>query len=829
MASTQVGQAPAKLSFAKVAAMRAPALPASPNHIDEKKPRHSDSNSSKHTQSNVLKSPPTSPRKFESEPKTVEKPLHPEYVTTAIEGLSLVKDANAASGGMQSAGSGESLEDDQSHLSNSSLKQQSFDTKSMASVTTFAMDEKESIRPDDSASVRAVEDDETSNAPTREEMSATHSRNALRPSTSGVTIAARRYHTLTLTNPPRFGDLPIPTIQAEMNEQPPPSEVSSEQPSEVHERAHSLPVAPDEKLLDALASPKDRLPLLQLEEKFLGLIASQTMQFVDLPPQNSFARLLAHKLADYYSLAHHINEDGTSIRVFQTMNPTLPTPLHVLAQSIPTGPLQPPSVTTFKIMRRAGLGPRHGSAGASTPASSSVPSKAASEAGLETTSEEGFLSPVEGTPNKDKSKLTREEREAQYKAARERIFGDFQESVTSESVSTGENSASLSRSSSSSGKKKTRKQKTPKDDTFEARSAYIPSYTPVQMSSMQSQYQPQFADQSYQGAYPASGNGYVPTMNYGTTPTQAYPGFEQSMPYNINAPTGYASNNQQFNPADSWSPMQAPSSNQYFNYPTSPATYQQNMSPVMGQMNNQYLPQSHPGMQQPQGWLGNQYQPPYPQPQVPANTNMNNWSGYQPNPAATNPAPYGYGQMPVPNFSGNGNQSYNAQYANSSQYSRSLFNPQTRSFVPSNATSRNGGRNGRKKPSPASSQNQSRNNSIAAAPRSFDTEHSGTPPPPSTRGFERGPTSNISSPQPRNLGREDSLQQKYGAPAHLPKKPPPSQVQSSYDVEGINNSVAGPGIPGQNLQSVAAVAATDDVTNNDASRSPSAQGVSSPT
>ena len=257
--------------------MRAPALPATtPNHTDEKKSRLADSNSARSVQSNVFRSPPTSPKKFESEPKNVEKRIQPEYVITAIEGLSLVKDANAASGGVQSAGSGDSLEDDQSHLSSSSLKQQSFDTKSMASVTTFAMDEKESIRPDDSASVRAVEDDETSNAPHKDEMSATHSRNLLRPTTSGVTIATRRYHTLTLTNPPRFGDLPIPIIQAEISDQPPLSEVSSEQPSEVHERAQSLPVAPDEKLLDALASPKDRLPLLQLEEKFLGLIASQT-------------------------------------------------------------------------------------------------------------------------------------------------------------------------------------------------------------------------------------------------------------------------------------------------------------------------------------------------------------------------------------------------------------------------------------------------------------------------------------------------------------------------------------------------------------------------
>lgn len=427
---------------------------------------------------------------------------------------------------------------------------------------------------------------------------------------------------------------------------------------------------------------------------------------------------------------------------------------------------------------------RQGSAGASTPASSSVPSKATSEAGLETTSEEGLVSPLEGTPNKDKSKLTREEREAQYKAARERIFGDFQESVTSESASTGENSASMSRSSSSSGKRKTRKQKTPKDDSFEARSAYIPSYAPLHMSNMQPQYQPHYSDPTYQGSFQAPTNGYGANMNYGSTPTQAYPGFDSSMPFtNVNLGYGPNTGNQQpFSPADSWSSMQSPSPNEYFNYPTSPAAYPQTIAPMVGPLNNQYIP--HSGMQQQQNWINNQYQGPYPRTQNQANQNGNGWSGYQPTQQINNPASYAYGQIPVQNFGGNANQAYNAQYSGSNTYSRSLFNPQTRSFVPSNATSRNGGRNnsGRKKNSPSSSQHQSRNNSIAAASRSFTSETSGTPPP---RTFEKGAGNNLTSSQ-RGPIKEDSLQQKYGAPAHLPKKPPPSQVLSSYEVDGVS-------------------------------------------
>lgn len=314
--------------------MRAPTAPTSnpnPNTNDEKKTRITENN---HVTNNARQPPPTNQAIPSANPRKANEPVfgrmdvqaQSDYVATAIEGLSLVKDAATAAGDPHSGESGESLEDDQSHLSNSSTKLQSFDTKSMASVTTFAMDEKESIRPDDSASVRAVDDDESSNPPSRElafqrdsEHQPTTSRHGLQPSTSGVTIAPRRYHTLTSTNTPRFGDLPIsPIVQSGSSDEDPVPDHQVDPANEVHERATPLPVAPDEKLLDALATPKDRLPLLQLEEKLLAFIANPRSEFLDLPPQNAFARLLAHKLADYYMLAHHINEDGTSIRLFKT-------------------------------------------------------------------------------------------------------------------------------------------------------------------------------------------------------------------------------------------------------------------------------------------------------------------------------------------------------------------------------------------------------------------------------------------------------------------------------------------------------------------------------
>lgn len=303
--------------------MRAPTFPTSnQNSSDEKKPRSGDATHSRKLTPGVVIKTPTSPAK-PNEPSfgRLDQYSQSDYVATAIEGLSLMKEVENVNGESQRAESGESLEDDQSHLSNSSTKLQSFDTKSMASVTTFAMDEKESIRPDDSASVRAVDDDEISNAPRGSEVSSSL---RLRPKISGVTIAPRRYHTLTLANPPRFGDLPVsPILQEDSPPQRPLAENESDTPSELQERTLPPPIAPDEKLLDALATPKDRLPLLQLEEKLLAFMSNPRTDFLDLPPQNPYMRLLAHKLADYYMLAHLINEDGTSVRLFKTPLVTL--------------------------------------------------------------------------------------------------------------------------------------------------------------------------------------------------------------------------------------------------------------------------------------------------------------------------------------------------------------------------------------------------------------------------------------------------------------------------------------------------------------------------
>lgn len=658
--------------------------------------------------------------------------------------------------------SGDSIGDDQSQLSSSSLKQQSFDTKSMASVTTFALDEKESIRPDDSASVRAADEDEPHPGLSRNssfQQEAEPAIQKINPKITGpsVTIAARRYPYTTLVNPPRFGDLPLePLPEPQILEPTVDNAPANALVEENRARLSETSTGPDEKLLEALSSHKDRLPLLQLEEKIVAFIAAGRDTMLELPPQNSFTRLLTHKLADYYNLAHHINDDNSSVRIFRTDCFILPLSLAEIARSIPLGSQQMSHATQVKIMRRAQLGSRQFSTGNSTAASSSVPSKATSENGAETNSEEGLQSPSEGTPSRDRSKLTREEREAQYKAARERIFGDFQESVASESGSTGEASVSMSRSSSSSGKKKARKNRVPKDDTFEARSAFIPSYTAMHMHP--TYHQQVYNEMQFPGSY---NNSSFPSNVYSGPPGQNYSSYDPSASFT--SATGYnAHNASMLNSMEGWQNSQSNMANGFYNFQTS-QPYQ--TQPIQSQMSSQYhQPASPSAMTQSQNWITNQYQPPFMQNSGPLGGQ--NWQPFNASGAAQGPAQYHYGQHPAQQQSSTASFASQLPVPGGFQGNKSLFNPQTRSFVPGNTAARNGPRAKSKKGQPAASSIRS-------------------------PGTGSHPISYLNDTSQTRI-REDSLQQKYGTPATLPKKPPPSQVSPHFNNEHTVGSSNGP-------------------------------------
>jgi hypothetical protein len=143
-----------------------------------------------------------------------------------------------------------------------------FDSKSLASVTTFAMDEKDSVRPDDSASVQAIDEEESFSGP------ASGAPNSVTGSEAGGR-AFRDFRDGSLLRP--RGVLPVPgplfngTNQRLTGTLPPDSVsnnfVIAPESLQDGQNLHGFPLEADEKLLEAMKSPKDRLLILQLEEK----------------------------------------------------------------------------------------------------------------------------------------------------------------------------------------------------------------------------------------------------------------------------------------------------------------------------------------------------------------------------------------------------------------------------------------------------------------------------------------------------------------------------------------------------------------------------------
>lgn len=198
------------------------------------------------------------------------KPQEIDGLSKSVREFALTKQKDQ-SGGSESSGDARDdgtaktdglFEDDQTHLSNSSTKPTSFDSKSMASVTTFAMDEKESLRPDDSASVQAAEEDDLLSGPAS---GAPNSR-------VGSEAGGRLYRISEQTTSERVSVSGRPQHYGNglnTNETFNGTSVSGD--TSEH-NLHGFPGEPDEKLLEAMDSPKDRLLLLQLEEKIITFI-----------------------------------------------------------------------------------------------------------------------------------------------------------------------------------------------------------------------------------------------------------------------------------------------------------------------------------------------------------------------------------------------------------------------------------------------------------------------------------------------------------------------------------------------------------------------------
>ena len=185
------------------------------------------------------------------------------------------------------AGNSQTPSDDVSQKADSSselgTKPPSLDGKSITSGTTFnALDEKESLRPDDSASVKAAAEDED----------AFSVRGSLIAGSRMGSEVAARVHRIQL------GDMPPRTITTHIISEAhnqgivtPPSGSSEQQP--VTDAKIALVAAtstpdglyrqnPDDKLLEAMQVPKDRLFLLRLEKEVIDFV--QDSKYDPHPP-----------------------------------------------------------------------------------------------------------------------------------------------------------------------------------------------------------------------------------------------------------------------------------------------------------------------------------------------------------------------------------------------------------------------------------------------------------------------------------------------------------------------------------------------------------------
>ncbi|KAF5590432.1 R3H domain protein [Fusarium subglutinans] len=445
-------------------------------------------------------------------------------------------------------------------------KPPSLDGKSITSGTTFALDEKESLRPDDSASVKAAAEDDDA-------FSVRGSLVAGSRMGSEVAARARMLHLGDI--PERRIPQPFPgtaaqgvlTPQSSSSEQPPGAPMGTPGSSDALGVIYRQ--APDDKLLEAMASPKDRLFLLRLEK--------QVIDFV------------------------------------QDSNP-----------SVPNSSTPPPIVLPKKIMRR-------GQDGEGGPSAS--PSKPTSETG----------SDAKDKPSANQ-KLTREEREEQYKLVRERIFGSSEDSVTEEGDNGVSRASSVSaKDKSNVGKRgKTGKQRRDDSDSFDSRHQYTPYWGPQQQTWIsQPQYMP------------------PPNTQYGAQapPGPAYPG--QVAPVYTHQGPGYPT-------------MPAMPSNQaypqYSAPPYAPQAAQQRYPSGGSPMTNYGAPVPPVGPQQP-AW----------QPGLAPPTQFQARGGTPTGPQGHMGIPYAYGQLPA-NINPHDPKS---QHPIPGSYNRNhAFNPKTQSFVP---------------------------------------------------------------------------------------------------------------------------------------------------
>ncbi|EMC97198.1 hypothetical protein BAUCODRAFT_443346 [Baudoinia panamericana UAMH 10762] len=531
-------------------------------------------------------------------------------------------------------------------ISSGSAKPPSLDGKSIVSGTTFALDEKESLRPDDSASLKAIEDEDAFSPPvstmSRPDNATSEGVRAFSDQLREISAMEPSGHSLSTQTFTATASLPARTLYDPQQ----PSGAGPQNAAMLTSRATDFAIdfPPDPKLLEALESHRDRVVVVKLETDIRDFINDPKEGMIDLPQFNAYHRMLAHKAAEYYMLGHTVDENACGVRLYKTVQTCLRPQLTGLATPSTAASTPPPNAPAMTILRR----------GLKAPAivnGSNVPSMSNSEDG-----EDG---PDDAKANR--KQLTLKEREARYEAARLRIMGESKPSGYPEEAKPKD----ISRSSSITGKKTRNKKRADSDDGFEARSAYSAYFTPSFGTGT-------FAPGTYGASgYMDAGNGNVmPGSMQSQEPSSAFqPYFAQvSMPW-----SGVG-------------PHQSPRVPQ-IGYDLS-GEFQRAVS-VQGAgmqqtpgMQSSFAPgyqQSFYGGQQP--WAQQHYLTP--QLGMHINNGFHGGSGGRPTSAsshAQNGQPYQYGQLPSQAFPGR--PPSKLEHPLPGSYKGKHFNPQSQTFVP---------------------------------------------------------------------------------------------------------------------------------------------------
>ncbi|MCJ1435520.1 hypothetical protein MMC27_004894 [Xylographa pallens] len=753
-----------KKSFASVAAMAPPSQPKQNlNKVDDRKGRPGDSMPAPKLRAPPMESPAVN--NLHS-----DLPISLSRLDLKDSLLTVNDDSNSDLSGVPQ--NVLMLDDEKSHLSVSSTKAPSFDGKSVASGTTFAMDEKESLRPDDSASLKAVEEDDSNSGP------ASAAASSRIGSEAGGKAFRDQFNEISeRIGPGGHRSLPlsrgIASTSMETTQTGPLISLTSTIPvAAAHPRPEALPASvpaalynyqePDEKLVEAMETPKDRLFLLQLEEQVISFIRDSQPN-----PLSTYSRQL----------------------------------------EAPEGPSS--SQPSMKIMRRAGIGPDgqiYGS-GANTVASSLGPSKAGSETGDEGQRVSGVTSPTDSTTAKDKALMTREEREAKYKETRERIFGGVEETPALDGPQISDALNEASRTSSASGKKKSKKNKH-NDDDFQARSSFN-AYWPTMQYSTNTTYNQTTSPTAFYNPYMQQPNGQTPQPGVPQTYSSPYQAVPQLQPYQLPGPQipmasgpqtysqnyGYTQNTT----AQPYAAFNAQLAQQYYQ----PLPQQNQMLPQSPAMPSPSLSQtaqlSRPQSQlSDQSWAHNSFASSSAYPnlsaggqQVPYHQQIQPQITVPPT-TTTSTQSYPYGQLPFQSSP----QSNRTQHPLPGSYNRQSFNPQTRAFVPGNTSFMSSQPAGvpadssgyRPIPSyqPTSNMTPYGSQSLANlhvpfGPQPGQYTQNLTSPPFSQR-KSSGQTTRSQSPGQSSLST-------WARPENLPPKPPPSEASTkvySGNQAGLN-------------------------------------------